>query len=332
MSPDSNESIGGVLLVDKPAGVTSFDVVNAVRTALVRTHPHLVKRGKESTGHRPPRFKCGHAGTLDPLATGLLTVLIGKASRLSHYLLGLDKSYQATVSLGAVTDTLDADGEVTATASVPNSAETFLDVMPSFRGEIQQVPPIFSALKRDGQTLHKRARAGEEVAAPDARSVTIHELKLLAARLSGETPELELLVTCSSGTYIRSLARDLAEAAGTLGHIKQLRRLSVGPFVIEDAVENVMGLSGSEIMAQMQPMSAALPHLPTMVLKSDEAALINTGQQPQKAWLDRLDGPPVVTQKHGALFRIVAENRDLVAVGSLTDPSGEPCIAMVIPQ
>jgi len=140
------------------------------------------------------------------------------------------------------------------------------------------------------------------------------------------------LVECSSGTYIRSLARDIAEEAGTLGHIRQLRRLSVGTFEVGDAVGEVMNLDGRQIVAQMLPMSAALPHLPTMVLQADEAALINTGQQPHKSWLTRLEFAPVVTQKHGALFRLLAENGVLVAVGCLDELTGEPRIAMVIPQ
>jgi len=228
LNSESEIVIGGVLLVDKPAGVTSFAVVNAVRTALVRSYPHLVKRAKESTGHRPPRFKCGHAGTLDPLATGLLVVLIGKASRLANYLLGLDKVYEATVGLGAATDTLDADGDVVETAPVPTETEVFVSVLPKFRGEISQIPPVYSALKRGGQALYKMARAGENPAEPDERTVTIHRLELLQSRLAIEAPEIDVLVECSSGTYIRSLARDIAQEAGTLGHIRKLRRLSVG--------------------------------------------------------------------------------------------------------
>lgn len=326
------EAVNGVLLVDKPSGVTSFDVVNAVRKSLMGAFPHLVKKEKGSTGHRPARFKCGHAGTLDPLATGLLVVLVGKASRLSHYLLGLDKSYHATIALGAATDTLDADGEVVATAPVPTDSQVFAAALPKFCGEIKQVPPVYSALKRDGRALYKMARAGENPAEPAARGVTIRRLDLLQSRLDSDTPEIDILVECSSGTYIRSLARDIAQAAGTLGHICQLRRLSVGLFEVGDSVTEVMGLAGHEILAQMLPMSAALPHLPTLTLQPDEVAAIHTGQQPQKSWLSRLDFAPVTAQKHGALFRLLDENAILVGVGCLDELTGDPRLAMVIPQ
>ncbi len=331
MTGSGIDPAGGVLLVDKPAGVTSFAVVNAVRKALVRDFPELVPR-REKGGPKPPRFKCGHAGTLDPLATGLLVVLVGKGSRLSHFLLGLDKTYAATVRFGTQTDSLDADGEVVATAPIPDSAETVAAALAQFRGEINQVPPLISALKKDGQPLYKLVRAGKDVAEPDARQVRIDRLELVADRLATEAPEIDLIVGCSSGTYIRSLARDLALAVDSVGHIRQLRRLDVGPFAVADAVSGIMALAGSEIVQHLLPLTAALPQTPIMELSAEEAADIREGHQPLPAWLERLDGPPVAPGKSEPLFRMVDRAGDLVAIGRLDEETGEPRIAVGIPR
>jgi len=327
------DSRGGVLLVDKPAGVTSFAVVNAVRKALVRAYPDLAAgRKKVPGGPRPPRFKCGHAGTLDPLATGLLVVLVGKTSRLANFLLGMDKTYAATVRFGAATDTLDADGEVVATGPPPAGPDVVAAALAGFRGAISQVPPLISALKKDGQPLYKLARAGKDVPEPAARSVRIDRLEMTAARLDGELPEVDLLVGCSSGTYIRSLARDLAVAVGSVGHIAQLRRLDIGPFAVADAVSGVMTMDGAEIARHLLPPVAALPHVPQMIITAAEADGIRTGHQPQRAWLERLTGAAAGTARSGPLFRMVDEAGDLVGVGRLDPETGEPRIAVGIPR
>ncbi len=322
---------GGVLLVDKPAGVTSFDVVHAVRKALVREYPELTPPKKQKGGPRPPRFKCGHTGTLDPLATGLLVVLVGKASRLSNFLLGLDKTYAATVRFGTVTDSLDADGEVVATAPAPTNVATVTNALNRFRGEILQIPPLISALKKDGQPLYKLARAGKDVPVPDARPVTIHRLELMAARLASDPAEVDLVVGCSSGTYIRSLARDLAEAVDSVGHIQRLRRLDIGPFDLAGAVTDVMSLTGEQIAAQLLPAADALPQAPLMAVTTAEAALIRQGQQPGPDWLARLDGVPEATAKNDPLFRMVDTSGELVAIGRVDKETGEPRLAMGIP-
>ncbi len=322
---------GGVLLVDKPAGISSFAVVNAVRSALVRAYPHLKPRKKIQGGPRPPRFKCGHAGTLDPLATGLLVVLVGKASRLSHFLLGLDKIYSATVRFGAATDTLDADGEVVATAPAPTDSVAVEAALARFRGEISQVPPVISALKKDGQPLYKLVRAGKDVPEPEARLVTIQQLEMTAARLGTSEPEVDLMVGCSSGTYIRSLARDLAEAVDSLGHIQNLRRLEVGPFTLAGALNGVMTLDGEEIARHLLPMTAALPQTPQMTLTAEEAAGIRLGHQPRAVWRERLDGVPVAMPKSEPLFRMVDTAGELVAIGRVDEETGELRIAVGIP-
>lgn len=329
--------VDGILLVDKPAGVTSFDVVNRVRWALVQAFPELVpRRGKRPAGApKPPRFKCGHAGTLDPLATGLLIVLVGKGSRLAPFLLGQDKTYLATVRFGSVTDTLDRDGIVVATAPVPEGPEAVAACLPGFRGDIQQIPPIISALKKDGQPLYKLARSGQDVPEPDARPVTIHRLEMTASRwgASGEDAvhEVDLEVDCTSGTYIRSLARDLARAAGTEGHIHNLRRLTVGRFKVADSVSGVMDKAGEELAASLLPLSAALAQVPAVTFDQAEAAAVRQGQQPGEGFMARLDGEPHVVGKAGRLFQILDEAGDLVAVGKLDETTGKPVLATVIP-
>lgn len=320
----------GFILVDKPAGVTSFDVVNRVRRSLVEAFPDLAPPRRRGKGPKPPRFKCGHAGTLDPLATGLLIVLVGKGSRLSPFLLGLDKTYLATVRFGTATDSLDADGEVTASANPPHSPAAIESALPHFRGDIEQVPPLISALKRDGQALHKRVRAGEEVAEPEARPVTIHRLEIDAARWEGEAPEVDLTVACSSGTYIRSLARDLAEAAGSVGHIVALRRTEVGPFTVAGALTGVMEMPGEDLAAALRPAADALPWAPAMELSGDEADFVRSGGQPGDDWLDRLKEKPVTQGKSSAIFRMLDGDGGLVAVGRIDDDAGLPRTALVM--
>ncbi len=328
-------SADGILLVDKPAGVTSFAVVNHVRRALVEAFPALSPRrtGRRAGGPKPPRFKCGHAGTLDPLATGLLIVLVGKGSRLAPFLMGLDKIYAATVRFGTGTDTLDRDGQAVSTAPIPSSPEDVAACLDQFRGDIMQIPPVISALKMDGQPLYKRVRSGQDVPEPDARPVTIHRLDMKGARWGSgddDTHDLDLEVECSSGTYIRSLARDLARASGSEGHIQELRRLVIGPFAVEDALDLVMKKNGASLLPSLLPLGEALPHLPALTLDQAEAAALRLGQQPSSAWLARLPGEPATAGKAGRLFRMLDDAGDLVAVGKLDDATDEPRIAAVM--
>ena len=208
-------SADGVLLIDKPAGVTSHDVVAGVR--------RLYGRG----------VKVGHAGTLDPMATGVLVVGVGAATRLLHHLVLTDKAYTATVRLGRATVTDDADGEVIRAASAAAVTETQVRAaMAGFTGEIDQVPSAVSAIKVAGQRAYDRVRAGEEVVL-EARPVTVRRFDATAFR----RPEPDLLdvdvdVECSSGTYVRALARDVGAALGVGGHLTALRRTRVGPFPV----------------------------------------------------------------------------------------------------
>jgi len=333
MKPTLQES-SGLLLVDKPTGVTSHTVVAHVRKSLLRAFPHWDPRQqpgrkKVKGGPRPPRFKCGHAGTLDPLATGLLLILVGKASRLSPFLMGMDKSYLATVSFGEATDSLDSDGEVVATAAVPSDPETILQQLSQFKGDILQVPPMVSALKHEGQPLYKLVRQGKPLPELKARPVTVSRLDMTETRWSDA--QMDFVVDCTSGTYIRSLARDIAQAAETEGHIAALRRLSIGPFPVENALQGVMLADGEDLARAMVPLSESLPHVPSMEVSCEEAAALRTGIQPDPLWLDRIEESSFIAGKAGTIFRMIGPKGDLVAVGKLDDDTGKPMIAAVIP-
>jgi len=202
----------GVLLIDKPSGITSHDVVDRVRRIL------RMKR-------------IGHAGTLDPLATGLLIILVGKATRLSQYLMSLDKEYEGTIKLGETTNTQDADGEIVATRPLPELSEADLNrAMGEFIGDQYQTPPMFSAKKLAGVPLYKLARKGKEVER-EPRFIRISQFELLRFAL----PELHIRVRCSKGTYIRTLAHDLGEKLGCGAHLSALRRTATDRFSVADA-------------------------------------------------------------------------------------------------
>ncbi|MEI8255663.1 MAG: tRNA pseudouridine(55) synthase TruB, partial [Deltaproteobacteria bacterium] len=202
----------GLLLVDKPAGVTSHDVVAWARRVF---------------GQR----EAGHAGTLDPMATGLLVVLLGEATKLSAYLTGDGKAYLATVSFGASTDTLDADGVVTQTTDAPLPSRAALErALAGMVGPIEQVPPAVSAIKLAGVAMHERVRRGESPTL-EPRSVVLEAARVITAE--GASCEIDL--ECSKGFYVRALARDLAALLGTLGHLTALRRTRSGPFTVDEA-------------------------------------------------------------------------------------------------
>jgi tRNA pseudouridine55 synthase len=275
-------------------------------------------------------------------------VLIGKGSRLAPFLIGQDKLYAATVRFGSGTDTLDREGRIIARAPVPESASVVAEALVAFRGTISQIPPMISALKRDGQPLYKRARRGEQPVEPEARPVTIHELTCTGFRWgesaadqadsekglvpeSGLVHEVDLLVRCSSGTYVRSLARDLAQAVGSEGHLHQLRRLAVGSFRIQQALTGALDLTGEQLLAAVLPPADALPDLPVIVLDPEECRAVRQGVQPAREWLDRLSGEPVALGKSTPAFRMLDEMGRLVGVGRWDAARGAATIALVIP-
>ncbi len=247
----------GILLLDKPSGPTSHDLVLAVR------------RG---TGEK----QVGHAGTLDPRATGLLVVCLGAATRLSDYLRGTDKRYRARVRLGQSTSTYDADGEITSESGHLPERAAVEEALVKFRGPIQQQPPAFSAIKRGGKKAYELARAGETVEL-ETRPVEIHALELL----DWEPPEFTLDVLCSPGTYIRSLAHDLGQTLGCGAHLTALRRTASGTFQISEAVtlaDLTQSFAAGAWKRYLRPADEAVWDWPEVGLTAEAAARIQHGQ------------------------------------------------------
>jgi len=243
-------AIDGLVLVDKPAGVTSHDVVAAARRAL---------------GVR----RIGHGGTLDPFATGLLVLLVGRATRLLPYLEGEPKMYSATIRLGAETDTDDVTGAVTRTAAVADRP-SIERAMRGLTGDVLQVPPAYSAKQVGGRRAHAAARRGEPLTLA-AATVTVHEWAVRAWR----DDEVDVTITCGGGTYVRALARDLGRAAGSAAHLAALRRLRSGPFDVRDARPANSLRAGS---ASVMPPIAAVPSLPVVVLDLESVRNVRRGR------------------------------------------------------
>jgi tRNA pseudouridine55 synthase len=233
------KELEGVLLIDKPTGLTSHDVVDRVRRKL------KMKR-------------IGHAGTLDPMATGLLIILVGKATKLSQYLMSLDKAYRGTITLGETTNTYDAEGEVMKTKPVPKISQTEVqEVLNSFVGDQYQTPPMFSAVKINGQPLYKMARKGKEVER-EPRFIRISRFDITRFEL----PEVDFSLDCSKGTYVRSLANDIGEKIGCGGYLSALRRSASDRFSIEEAVtlEDFENASSEDISCMLISKKDAMPN------------------------------------------------------------------------
>jgi tRNA pseudouridine55 synthase len=238
MSQQTNDDPIGVLLVDKPQGMTSHDIVARMRR---------VFRIK----------KIGHAGTLDPMATGLLLILVGKATKVSQFLMSMSKEYTGTVKLGEETDSQDADGEIVATKPVPELTQADVEKeIATFMGDQYQTPPMFSAKKINGQKLYKLARQGKTVERPPS---VIHISRYDITDFS--LPEISFIVGSSKGAYIRTLAHDLGERLGCGGHLNELRRTAVGKFRIEDAntLEEIENMAPSELRTKLIPVNQAVP-------------------------------------------------------------------------
>lgn len=237
MASRRGQVLDGVLLLDKPEGLSSN---------------HALQRAKRALDAR----KAGHTGTLDPFATGLLVCCLGRATKIAGLMLEADKVYEATMAWGEETDSGDLTGEVIARAPegfTGIEAEQLEAVLPAFRGEIEQIPPMYSALKRDGRPLYEYARQGIELERPP-RSVTIHELTVLSC----EPMQARLRVHCSKGTYIRTLAQDIGRQLGCRAHLTALRRTRVGPFDLADGV----ALEALQAMPQPQSALMAMEALP----------------------------------------------------------------------
>ena len=250
----------GILNLNKPRGLTSHDVVDRIRGL---------------TGIR----RVGHAGTLDPLSTGVLLICVGRATRVAEYLMSGQKAYRARVRLGITTDTYDAEGQVVAERPVEVDRTQVEAALAQFRGLIQQMPPLYSALKHQGTPLHRLARRG--VAAEDlslqARQVEISRLELT----TWEPPTCMLEVTCSPGTYVRSLAHDLGQALGCGAHLTALARLASGDFRLEEALtleEFAQAVADGRWSSLLHPVDAALAHFPALCLDVDAARRLCSGQ------------------------------------------------------
>ncbi len=249
--------ISGWLVVDKPAGLTSTAVVNKVRWAF-------------------DARKAGHAGTLDPEATGILAIALGEATKTVPYVTDALKAYRFTVRFGAATNTDDAEGEVTATSEHRPSDDEIRTALRAFEGDIMQVPPAFSAVKIDGERAYAKARAGEDVEIA-ARPLFVESLTM-TDRSDADHVTLEMV--CGKGGYVRAIARDLGEALGCLGHVTTLRRIWSGPFELEDAVtlETVDAQAKSpEIDALLLPLEAGLTDLPQLPTTQEGAARLRNG-------------------------------------------------------
>ena len=258
-------SRSGILLVDKPTGMTSHDVVARARRAL---------------GTR----KVGHAGTLDPMATGLLLLGIDSSTRLLTYLVGLGKEYTAVIRLGVGTDTDDAEGTVTSTTDASDIDRAAIDeAIAALTGEIEQVPSTYSAIKVDGRRSYDRARSGEDVVL-EPRRVTVSRFDVISERRDGGTMDLEVEVACSSGTYVRALARDLGAALGVGGHLTVLRRRSIGPFEVGDAAavtdDAEVNRPAFEKLLRT-PASVAAELFPTTALDEVQATDLTHGKRVQ---------------------------------------------------
>ncbi|WP_435744184.1 tRNA pseudouridine(55) synthase TruB [Microbacterium sp. PMB16] len=292
----------GILLVDKPAGMTSHDVVARTRRAF---------------GTR----KVGHAGTLDPMATGLLVIGIEGATRLLTYIVGADKTYAATIRLGQTTGTDDADGEIL-TRAAPDAWNGVTDAtvsagVASLTGAISQIPSAVSAIKVDGRRAYDRVRAGEEVVLA-ARDVIVSRFDVLEQRAGDGFRDLDVLVDCSSGTYIRALARDLGSALGVGGHLTALRRTRVGPFDVADAVV----LDDLEGAPTLSPADAAARILQPLPVTAEEARDLRHGKRlgGQSA---RLEGALAAAIDHEGTLVGIVEKRGADLKSAMNMPEAD---------
>jgi tRNA pseudouridine55 synthase len=256
----------GWIILDKPVGLGSTTAVSAVK--------RILREAGE------PKTKVGHGGTLDPLASGVLPIAVGEATKVAGRMLDATKTYDFIIKFGEGTDTLDAEGDVVATSDVRPTSAQVTTVLPRFTGKIEQVPPAYSALKIDGKTAYARVRAGENVELK-RRPITIHALTVHHSDRLGRLEEITLSATVSKGTYIRSLAHDIAHALGTVGHVSYLRRTRAGPFSLESAISLDILEEAAKARAltrMVLPLTAALDDIPALPVTPGQAQLLRHGQ------------------------------------------------------
>jgi tRNA pseudouridine55 synthase len=269
----------GLLVLDKPQGITSRDAVDLAARWF------------------PRKTKLGHAGTLDPLATGVLVLAVGHATRLIEYIQDMPKTYRTRIALGATSDTDDADGTIRPKSDAKPVIESAIrEALRPFIGEIEQVPPAYSAARISGQRAYNLARRGDEVVlAP--RRVRIDRIDVV----SYSWPQLELDVHCGKGTYIRSIARDLGLALGVGGYVETLRRTRIGPFAVDDAVS--LDATAEEARKRLLPPGAAVSHKPGVRVSKDEARRLRQGQ--------------MIAASGGGEVAVLSESGELIAVGRI---------------
>ncbi len=294
------DPVHGWLVLDKPVGLTSTQALGKVRRLLNAA-------------------KAGHVGTLDPLATGVLPLAFGEATKTVPLLEGAEKTYRFTIQWGRSTDTLDAEGDVTGQSDVRPAREAIEAALPQFLGEILQAPPAYSAVKIDGKRAYDLARAGQDVA-PEPRPVQIHELFLT------DTPDADhavLEMRCGSGTYVRSLARDLASALGAEGHVSALRRIRTGPFgeaqsIPMDALEDLA--HKARVLEALEPVQTALDDIPALAVTGEEAFKLKQGRPivllPRQAQeLKARARPRRIAGKDASRWALALLNDEPVALG-----------------
>ncbi len=286
--------VNGILVVDKPEGITSYDVVREMKSGI---------KGA----------KIGHLGTLDPLATGVLPILLGEGTKLAPFLEGGTKVYEATIHLGVTTDTQDKEGKKLRAVDLDGydlSHRRVEEVIQRFKGEIRQLPPMYSALKHKGRPLYKLARRGEEVRR-EPRKVEVYEFQVKGI----DPPYVHLYIECSKGTYIRTLAHDIGQNLGCGAHLVELRRTQSGPFSLKDAflLEDVKELmEKGELEKRILTLSQALDFFPGVEVGEDLALRIHQGQS------ITLDRSPLGCNGDGGLVRVLlVEDGGLVAVGRI---------------
>ncbi len=293
--------VHGVLLLDKPLGLSSNQALQKAKW-LLRAE------------------KAGHTGTLDPLATGVLPLCFGAATKFSQLHLDADKTYETTVRLGVRTSTADAEGAVIETRPVNCSLGQVVEVLDRYMGPIRQIPPMHSALKKDGKALYEYAREGETVErAP--RDVVIHELELLEVQLQGDAPFLRLHVKCSKGTYIRTLGEDIAEALGCGGHLVALRRIATGPFEQAQCVtlEGLETLDEAVRPTQLRPVDSLLEGHATVTLDGENAGRFLSGLRRRGSWPDTEQVAVYGDQPHALLGTAHVKAGELIP-GRLLSP------------
>jgi tRNA pseudouridine55 synthase len=271
--PKQNANLTGLLIVDKPGLPFGWqDAEVDIAAYDLPTSHDVVQRIRRLSGQR----RIGHTGTLDPMASGVLVLCLGQTTRLVEYYQGHNKTYLAEITLGAATDTYDALGAATRTAPTPALTPQMIEhALDRFRGEIDQKPPVFSALKQGGESLHRKARRGETVEI-EARQITIHDLSLVDWK---EPDRLRIRVSASAGTYVRSLAHDLGEALGTVAHLSALRREAAGAITLDDALTWAeLSADGEHLADHLRPPGWKLS-MPARMLDGETIRLLGFGQR-----------------------------------------------------